>query len=458
MPRGTSSADDAHVVTSTTAASWPWNLSTVPTRTPVIPAASQRAADRPDLRVVGRDDEDVAPGQRPGRRRPSSRAAEQVADLRRPPRRPPRATRPRCRRGRRRPSAGPGATPVERAVGGAAGPRSAGPRTRGARPPRRAPGASARCGPGSSRARRAACRGPSTSQPSADRSTGSGCRPWVTCGSCCGSPSSSRFRAAVDTAIVSASENCPASSMTSRSNPPVGDPVAAGEVPLGAADDEPARLPGVERDRVLAGGQRLPDGVVGVLVLRLLADLLRRQPGVVDGAQHVLDHRVRLRDDADLPALRRERRDHVTARVRLAGAGRSLHGQVRAVEVEHGVDDRLGGPGDVVGPGQRQGAGPRRDAAQEVDRGQRREVGQARGDAGSTRSRIASTMLFTAGPGVGASAMGRSGSGTAPVGRRSLTSRTSRVPDAESVARRAVTSRTSTLAVQPRWPVLDVCA
>ena len=118
--------------------------------------------------------------------------------------------------------------------------------------------------------------------------------------------------------------------------PAVGDPVAAGEVPLGAADDEAARLPGVERDRVLALRQRLPDGVVGVLVLRLLADALRGQPGVVDGAQHVLDHRVRLRDDAHLPALRRERRDRrdrrcTSCRCRAAPArpGRSRRGRGR---------------------------------------------------------------------------------------------------------------------------------
>ena len=42
----------------TTGASWPWNLSTVPTRTPGIPALGQAA----DLGVVGRDDEDVLAG------------------------------------------------------------------------------------------------------------------------------------------------------------------------------------------------------------------------------------------------------------------------------------------------------------------------------------------------------------------------------------------------------------
>ncbi len=59
---------------------------------------------------------------------------------------------------------------------------------------------------------------PSDSQPSAEASTGSGCSPWLTCGSCCGSPSSSRFFALTPTATVFAIENCPASSITSRSS------------------------------------------------------------------------------------------------------------------------------------------------------------------------------------------------------------------------------------------------
>ncbi|SKU20529.1 Uncharacterised protein [Mycobacteroides abscessus subsp. abscessus] len=49
-------------------------------------------------------------------------------------------------------------------------------------------------------------------------STGSGCTPCDTCGSCCGSPSSSRLRAPRATASVLAKLNWPASSITNSSN------------------------------------------------------------------------------------------------------------------------------------------------------------------------------------------------------------------------------------------------
>src|SRR6185312_3470253 len=41
IPRGTSSIDDAVIETNTTGACLPWNLSTVPTSTPLYPAASR---------------------------------------------------------------------------------------------------------------------------------------------------------------------------------------------------------------------------------------------------------------------------------------------------------------------------------------------------------------------------------------------------------------------------------
>ena len=53
--------------------------------------------------------------------------------------------------------------------------------------------------------------------PSADASAPAGWVPCTTCGSCCGSPSSSRFFAHIDTASASARANWPASSMISRS-------------------------------------------------------------------------------------------------------------------------------------------------------------------------------------------------------------------------------------------------
>ncbi len=53
--RGISSPLEVAIEKKHTAASWPWNLSTVPTRTP----AGQRAPAGSDLRVVGRDDHDL---------------------------------------------------------------------------------------------------------------------------------------------------------------------------------------------------------------------------------------------------------------------------------------------------------------------------------------------------------------------------------------------------------------
>ena len=55
IPRGTSSPREAAIEKKTTGASWPWNLSTVPTRAP----RGSRVAQVADLRVEGRDDEDV---------------------------------------------------------------------------------------------------------------------------------------------------------------------------------------------------------------------------------------------------------------------------------------------------------------------------------------------------------------------------------------------------------------
>ena len=53
--RGTSAPLDVAIEKKTTGASWPWNLSTVPTRAP----RGQRLGQARDLRVVRRDDEDV---------------------------------------------------------------------------------------------------------------------------------------------------------------------------------------------------------------------------------------------------------------------------------------------------------------------------------------------------------------------------------------------------------------
>ena len=188
----------------------------------------EASAQLPDLRVVGRDDDDVAVPQRarPGRGAVGTPFAGSCHG----------ATEEVVRPGRARPSAssgGPGRVAVVvdeahvqagldavevpgtgRPVLGAQLAVVGQPRDRrgegGVHAPRRR---------GSSRARRASTSSPS-SQPSAEASTGSGWVPWLTCGSCCGSPSSSSRSPATEQAMVVASENWPASSTTSRSSWP----------------------------------------------------------------------------------------------------------------------------------------------------------------------------------------------------------------------------------------------
>ena len=73
MPRETSECEDAAIDRIATAASWPWNLSTVPTGDVGQAGVVEGAAQLADLAVVGRDDDDVgwraAVAARPGRRR-----------------------------------------------------------------------------------------------------------------------------------------------------------------------------------------------------------------------------------------------------------------------------------------------------------------------------------------------------------------------------------------------------
>ena len=98
MPRGTSSPEEQVIAKKTTGASCPWNMSTVPTRTPV----GHGLADPGDGEVVGRDHHQVA-GLERARRRRSRRSrvppAEQRCGRRRRSRLPPRAEswlRPSC--------------------------------------------------------------------------------------------------------------------------------------------------------------------------------------------------------------------------------------------------------------------------------------------------------------------------------------------------------------------------
>ena len=65
IPRGTSSIDDAVIEKNTTGACWPWNLSTVPARTSPKAGPVEVAPQHHHLRVVRRDDQQVARRQRP---------------------------------------------------------------------------------------------------------------------------------------------------------------------------------------------------------------------------------------------------------------------------------------------------------------------------------------------------------------------------------------------------------
>ena len=59
VPRGASSPREVVIETMTTGASWPWNLSTVPTLVPI----GQSLAKCIHLHVVGRDDKDIVKGE-----------------------------------------------------------------------------------------------------------------------------------------------------------------------------------------------------------------------------------------------------------------------------------------------------------------------------------------------------------------------------------------------------------
>ncbi len=229
--------------TITTAASWPWNLSTVPTLTLGQAGTVQGFADHVDLGVVGGHHQDVGGVEGPGalirvppqpsmppnladhfggllgRRRgvacvlhhdgfDPGRNSLEPSDVQRPGR----SAAALRRRARRRPGT---ARQVMRHESARKYPRS---------------GGSVAC--------------PAETQPRADSSTGSGCAPWLTCGSCWGSPSNSSRLLAWATASVFARENCPASSITSRSSDPAGTlaPVMVQAVPpTSAPPGEPSR-------------------------------------------------------------------------------------------------------------------------------------------------------------------------------------------------------------------------
>ena len=315
------------------------------------PGRRQRLLDRDLLRVVRRDDDDV------GLRRAgaaASTASSVVVDLDAGPRRgrrdrarcPPRPAAssgdcvalPRCRTGT---GMQPGATPVERSERRGRMRREFA-AVRQARHRRRDRGCMRHV-----RARKYPYSGgmtsaPSMTQPSADVSTGSGWVPWLTWGSCCGSPSSSSREAARDTAMVEASENWPASSMTRRSRlprgmrpswlkshavPPITYPASACSAANSAT---PFLVIGVKAGR-RRSGPSAPSRPAR-------AERRHRRCGI----EHVLDHGVRLRDDADLDSRARARAGRSRAtRHRSCPCRRALHREVTAVEIDDGADDRI---------------------------------------------------------------------------------------------------------------------
>ncbi len=186
---------------------------------------------------------------------------------RRRSRRPPRGCRWSCRRGRR--SAPSRRAPRRRGVRAALTsscelqPAVVGqPRDRAAHRGMHAVGAVEEV----AAVRLAACAVRRRASPARTSSTGSGWVPWLTCGSCCGSPSSIRFLADGATAIVLARLYWPASSTTSRSSasrgillalakshpvPPTTQPITRGVVgdeagELGVGELGPAAVDGVE--------------------------------------------------------------------------------------------------------------------------------------------------------------------------------------------------------------------
>ena len=172
---------------------------------------------------------------------------------------------------------------------------------------------------------------------STERPVPSGCVPCETCASCSGSPSSTTLRAAVPIASASASDTCPASSMTSVSTCAIERFVR--EEPRGAGEE-----------------QDIGTGVGEVVDLARVADRSRRRnttqrlsfaaflsprncsPSVFAALVHlveqVVDRLVAGRRHADAPAVAHELRDEARAGPRLARARRPLDEQVAGIESE----------------------------------------------------------------------------------------------------------------------------
>ena len=199
--------------------------------------------------------------------------------------------------------------------------------------------------------------------------------------------------------MVLARQNWPASSITSRSRLPGGTRFGLAKsqaVPPITHPAVPVMNPAYSllADLLPADVESRSD--------RFFADAQRIDTGVDRAAQQVLHHGVRLRDDADPPAVLGDQPfDDARAGEGLAGAGRPVHRHVGRVEVEQGGGDVVD---DVAGAGElRAAAGPGRAAQQDVEH---RGAGELRqpGRNGPRRRLIDSRsgVVGIGGPGVSA--------------------------------------------------------
>ena len=205
-----------------------------------------------------------------------------------------------------------------------------GPSTRRAcrrRRPRRCtgkgPGASARSGRGAGPRRRASSRLAEECS-SADTPAPGGWAAWLGWASCCGSPSSTRFRAAPATASTLASDSWPASS-TNRVSTLSANSVArphpgraGGDVELAVAQ-RPLQLAGTSSQWPRRAGTGCPRPHAGRSATRP-----RSRRRARTRVEEVVDDRVRRRGDTDRAALRDEREDLLGAGVGLSGSRGSL--------------------------------------------------------------------------------------------------------------------------------------
>ena len=289
IPRGTSSIDDAVIETNTTGACLPWNLSTVPARDVGESCRVEVSPQHHHLRVVRRDDQHVVLAPAAGcrlRRSMRSRAMRRISSTIASASSGLSVELPSCSTSQH---PDPGRVAVEMPCGGdgfvGAQPAVVGqprhrPAHRGMHAVRAVQEVAASLA--------AACGGLRPASPAPSRRPVRDGVPWLTWGSCCGSPSSSRLAAARATAMVLARLNWPASSITSRSRlpaatrlslakshavPPITQPVVCGDEP-GVV--RPGRSPATGRPRRAV----------------LLGDPLRVDAGLDDIAEQVLDDRM----------------------------------------------------------------------------------------------------------------------------------------------------------------------